>query len=314
MSDPILVAIPTCDRPALLAEALASVLAQDDPDWLAVVADDGEGPPVAEDPRLPRDPRIHHVRATTCSAGGARNAAVVEGERLLRRRGAPRLVAFLDDDDLWRPGHLRASRAALASAPDAALGHGATVTRDPAGRETPYGRRAARAEAGPLTGPALLRLLGGAPVATSSVVVRGEAFRAVGGFRADLRHGEDWDLWCRLAERGLFAWVGETTVVHREHGGNVSLDLVRKASDQCTAAATWWRRRHRLAAAERAALRATLVRRHVRRVRRMLASPRVPRSEVEAAARAAWFEVPHLRTLLARVAATMGRRPREDAP
>jgi glycosyltransferase involved in cell wall biosynthesis len=305
---PVLVVIPTRDRPALLAEALASVIAQDDPDWVAVVADDGDGEPVerAHAAVLPRDPRIAYCRATTRTAGGARNAAMAFGEeRVLRRE--PTLVAFLDDDDLWRPGHLRASREALDARPGAAFVHGAAVTRGPDG-ESPYHAR----ESGPLEGDLFLPLLRRDLVATSSVVAPWAAVSAVGRFRADLRHAQDWDLWLKLAQRGPAAFVPAPLVVYRDHAGNVSKRLVAKGEDQAEMLSTWWRRRHGLSKAERGTLRHELARRHRRLVKRLLDAGRLPRAEVRRLAWARFKAVPHALTLQALLEASVS--PRGHAP
>src|SRR5262245_16196795 len=112
MPDRVLVAIPTRDRPGMLGEALRSLLAQDDPDWVRVAADSGGRPAPAETDDggpLPRDARIHVTRCAGATPGRARNAALTFGEERVLRAAAP-LVAFLDDDDLWAPGHLSASR------------------------------------------------------------------------------------------------------------------------------------------------------------------------------------------------------------
>ncbi len=42
-----------------------------------------------------------------------------------------------------------------------------------------------------------------------SVMIRADAYRAVGGYREAFCYGQDWDLWYRLAERGKFAGVQE---------------------------------------------------------------------------------------------------------
>ena len=86
--------IPTRHRPQLLERAVASALAQT---WSAldvVVVDDASEPEM----RLPafEDPRVHVVRLSEPSGpGAARNAGIA------RARGE--LIAFLDDDDEWRP-------------------------------------------------------------------------------------------------------------------------------------------------------------------------------------------------------------------
>lgn len=296
--DPVLVVVPTRDREAFLAEALASVLAQTDRDFVVVVADDGTGEPAESSAAWPRDARIGFVRAAAGSAGGARNAGLVEGERRLGH--VPSLVAFLDDDDLWMPEHLARARAALASTTDAGFVHGAATTVGEGGR-APYQAR----DDGPFDGDIFAALLRRNFVATSSVVVRTRALRAVGGFRADVAHGEDQALWLELARRGPVAWVPEPTVVHRDHGGNVSRRLVEKAADQAAIYAAWWPRRSRLSAAERSILRRELARRHRRHVKRLLDEGVLPRREIRALARRRLAEVPAVATLRALAEASM---------
>lgn len=309
MADPVVVVVPTRDRPALVREAVASVRAQTDPAWLLVVADDGDGPPVPPGAGGPPDPRVHVVRVGARSPGGARNAAVAFAEdRLLH--GPAALVACLDDDDLWRPDHLARARAALAAAPDAPFVHGAAVTRRADGAEGPYHARGED----PAAAGRLSTLLAHNGVATSSVVVRGAAFSGAGRFREDLSHGEDWDLWLRLAARGPAAFVAAATAVHREHGGNVSRALAAKAGAQARVLSGWWRARAALPPADAATLRRALGRAHRRHVRRRLADGTTPRAEVVALAAAAWREVPGLETLRARLEARCRSRARSAAP
>jgi glycosyltransferase involved in cell wall biosynthesis len=100
------VVIPTRDRPELLGEAIASVLAQTVDDWELVVVDDASTPPAS----VPDDPRIRLVRlAEPQGPAGARNAGV--------RASTGRYLAFLDDDDLFVPVRLALAVPALEQAP-----------------------------------------------------------------------------------------------------------------------------------------------------------------------------------------------------
>jgi glycosyltransferase involved in cell wall biosynthesis len=300
VADPVLVVVPTHDRPAMLAEAVESVRAQRDRDWALVVADDGEAAPVDRAAAWASDPRVHVVRAGTRTAGGARNAALARGDALGTRFA---LVAFLDDDDLWGEGHLAAARARLEARPDATFVHGAATTRGQGG-ERPYHERGE----GPLEGDLFRTLLRRDAVATSTVVARLDAVRAEGGFRADLRNGQDWDLWLRLARRGPAAFVPEPHVVYRAHGGNASRHLVRKAEAQARVLEHWWARRHLLLAPERRTLRRELARRHRRHVKRLLAAGETPARDVR---RLAWRlveEVPHPFTALAALESSLPHR------
>jgi hypothetical protein len=106
------VVMATRNRAHLVGAAIASVVAQDDPDWELVVVDDGstDATPSVLATAAAADPRIRVVRNLkgSGSCGRARNSALphVRGE----------LIAFLDDDNTWRPDHLRRCRAALGSA------------------------------------------------------------------------------------------------------------------------------------------------------------------------------------------------------
>lgn len=99
----VAVVMPTFRRPERLAAAVQSVLNQTVQDFVVLVVDDGGG----QLDGLPADPRVvvlelsrnHH------SPGLARNVA-------LRLSRSP-FVAFLDDDNTWRPDHLERTLAAL---------------------------------------------------------------------------------------------------------------------------------------------------------------------------------------------------------
>ena len=91
--------IPTKSRPKQLAEAVDSILGQEYLGELRVivVADRTD-----DDPALPnfRDPRITIIPNTRSSGlCGARNSGTLAAET--------DLVAFCDDDDVWRPFKLR---------------------------------------------------------------------------------------------------------------------------------------------------------------------------------------------------------------
>lgn len=108
------VVVPTRDRPAQLADAVASALGQTAPGTRVVVVDDGSCPAVA----LPTHPRLtvaRHPRPRGVSAARNLGASLADTP----------LVAFLDDDDLLRPQmverSVQAIDEAVAPTPVAAL-------------------------------------------------------------------------------------------------------------------------------------------------------------------------------------------------
>lgn len=100
------VVIATHDRPAFLAEAIDSVLAQSIQDFEVIVVDDASALPVS----LPDDPRLRVVRRDV--AGGP---AAARNEGVANSRGI--YVAFLDDDDWYTTDRLKVALDGLQRAP-----------------------------------------------------------------------------------------------------------------------------------------------------------------------------------------------------
>ncbi len=107
----ISVVLPTADRPELLADAVASVLAQTVTSWELVVVDDGS--PAAA--TVPSDPRIQLVRlADRGGPARARNVGIAHA--------SADAVTFLDDDDRFAPERLALGLRGLDVAPVAVCG------------------------------------------------------------------------------------------------------------------------------------------------------------------------------------------------
>ncbi len=90
--------IPTHNRPEMLLEAVASALDQTVTDHHVVVIDDGAGLP-----KLPNDERLtaFSLSKNTGVAGVVRNVGI--------RISSSTYLAFLDDDNIWKPDHLEIS-------------------------------------------------------------------------------------------------------------------------------------------------------------------------------------------------------------
>lgn len=102
------VILPTHNRPALLAEALASLRVQTCADWTAWVVDDASDPAVSA---AWDDARIHTLRHDHAEGGAAaKNSGI--------RAAQGEILAFLDDDDCYAPTYLARARDVLDRHPD----------------------------------------------------------------------------------------------------------------------------------------------------------------------------------------------------
>ncbi len=107
--------LPTFNRAGCVGEAIESALAQDYPDLEVVLVDDGSTDGTLEGVRgrFGDDPRLRTLRQPNGGPARARNAGLdlATGE----------LIAFLDSDDVYRPGFVSAQVARLSAAPEAAM-------------------------------------------------------------------------------------------------------------------------------------------------------------------------------------------------
>jgi glycosyltransferase involved in cell wall biosynthesis len=92
------VVMPTHNRAAVIAEAIQSVLEQSWVHWELLVCDDASTDATAEVVAQFDDPRIQYLKLEKQGAAAARN----RGLELARGE----FIAYLDSDNMWRPGYL----------------------------------------------------------------------------------------------------------------------------------------------------------------------------------------------------------------
>jgi LmbE family N-acetylglucosaminyl deacetylase len=202
------VIVRTRDRPDLLAEALASLAAQEYRRAEVVLVNDGGDPPV-----LPSGfplPVVHVNLETSRGRAGAAEAGVAAA--------TGDYVAFLDDDDLAAPEHL-AALAALVQAPgvrvaysDAAVAvyeldetAGRWLCRD---RRLPYSRD---------FDPDILLVDNYIPFNT--LLIERKLFAEAGPFDPSLPFFEDWDYLIRLSALTPFHHLRRVTCEYRHFRG-----------------------------------------------------------------------------------------------
>jgi glycosyltransferase involved in cell wall biosynthesis len=211
----VAVVIPTRDRWRLLRIALASAVSQENVNVHVLVVDDGSVDASKHELDALSDAGVEvlrHDRPLGVSA--ARNLG-------LEHVQAP-WVAFLDDDDVWAPGHL-------------------TAMLEAARTTQVESRRLGLVYSGHLQVNAQREVLAASPAPTleavhhdmdrfnligcpSRVLLRTDAARQTGGFDERLSIVADWDLWVRILADYQVVRCPELLVGYMLHAGNMHLD------------------------------------------------------------------------------------------
>ena len=204
------VVMPAYNGAAFIRETIASVLAQTMPDFEIVVVDDRSTDATAAVVAGIDDARVRLVRAE-------RNGGPAVARCLAMRHATGRFIVGLDQDDLCVPTRFARQLAHLDAKPDHVLVTSTITT---------FGVGPDRADDHPeLTDPDeidwTMLLLN--PLSWSSVMMRGEAVRALVPFERDERRfAEDFDLYHRIRAHGRIGRIAEPLVRYRLHPGGAS--------------------------------------------------------------------------------------------
>lgn len=200
------VIIPCYNASAFLAEAIASARAQTLAPAEVLVVDDQSTDGSAD---IAREAGARVLSApTNAGPASARNIGIAAA--------TGDLIAFLDADDCWLPGHLEACAGLLARFPEAGVAFSPV---------TQFGDRDLEAPAQMPAGiPSDIRMLlwRSNPVAQSGAVVRRGVLAEVGGYRPGMRHAEDYELWLRIADKYQVVCTHQRLVRYRVHGAQFS--------------------------------------------------------------------------------------------
>jgi GT2 family glycosyltransferase len=236
MSSLVSVVVPTFNRAHVLQRAIDSVLAQGHREIEVIVVDDGSTDDTSDLVQrvYVEDKRVHYVGLPHGGVSVARNAGIG-----LATGG---FIAFLDSDDAWQPWHLSLQLAALDKHPEVGLVWTDMEAVDASGAVVATSYRTEHmsawrnftlddlfASSFPLTslgvdlptgadggrlyvGDIFSKLILGALIHTSSVVLRRERLDDVGRFDELMPTGEDYEFYLRVCRAGpvAFADVADT--------------------------------------------------------------------------------------------------------
>jgi glycosyltransferase involved in cell wall biosynthesis len=213
------VVIPSCNRYDYLLAALASALAQTIPPAEVIVVDDA-----STDRRyLDRAGELGYwpvrvirravnskvATGATYANGTARNTGLAEIDPSFDG-----WVAFLDDDDIWRPGKMARQLEVAARHPEAvAIGSDATVI-DPAGDPVDFLGGIGGRQISPAVYDVTDLVATVNPLPNSTAIVRASAVRQLGPQMAT-GYPEDWDYWQRAARLGRLLRITEDLAMYR---------------------------------------------------------------------------------------------------
>lgn len=204
--------LPVYNGEAFLEEAIGSILAQTFTDFELVVVDDGstDSTPEILAALAAKDPRVRIVRQANGGIVAALNAglAVCRGE----------YVARMDADDIALPHRFQFQLDYLDGHPGCVLvgGVAKSLKADGSigGRTT--GGRHQRTDLTCFPPKVAVSM-------HPLITVRREALLAIGGYRSDFPHAEDYDLFIRLSKLGGIDNPDEDVLIYRRHEGAISL-------------------------------------------------------------------------------------------
>lgn len=216
------VLVPTFNRANYIAECLNSLLAQTMPALEIIVIDDGSEDGTAE--LLKRyEHRIRYVRKDN----GGKPTAVNLGLTLAQGE----LIWIFDDDDVALPDAIANRVAAIRARPDAGFVYSPHFYGSDGVDGTIHKGRMHQL---PTCAPDnfLLELMKGCFFHLATALVRADAYRAVGGFDAELLSSEDYDMQLRLARAYPAAYCSEPSFIFRQHTGLRGAKAIRYGGNQ----------------------------------------------------------------------------------
>jgi len=212
------VIIPTFNGGPFLAQALASIVAQDVQGIEVVAVDDGSTDETLE--ILESWSGRFAIRVERRAHGGN----WVENANLALDLSRGEFVSILHQDDYWLPGRVVALRRMLSEHSDAVAAFHPVRLVDDRGRRLGTWSAPLRAYPASMSSPELIdRLLIQNFIGIVAPLFRRTTAIQMGGLSPELWYAADWDFWLKLANCGPFLYAPEVLAGFRIHGASQTL-------------------------------------------------------------------------------------------
>lgn len=220
-SPKISVVIPLYNKEKAIKKTIESVLKQTFTDFELVIVNDGSKDKSVDIVREIDDSRIRLINKPNGGVSSARNKGIVEAKS--------DYIAFLDADDHWLPNHLAEINSLINEYGDSCRVFTTNFARRFPDGETFVNRNDL------ITGRIhnYFKITSkGAIINSSCVAIKKDTLLSIGLFNEKYTHGEDIDLWNRLARKYNVAYTPEVTSVYNitNEGSTLTMNYERESA------------------------------------------------------------------------------------
>lgn len=202
------VIIPLYNKAPYVAKAIESVLGQTYRDFEVIVIDDGSTDQSLEVAKTFENKSITIISQPNSGVSTARN----NGVKIAKYP----YICFLDADDWWHPTFLEKMKRLITDFPDAGIyGSGYYIVKNGQERIAPIGVPQGF-EQGIIDYCEVYAKTLCMPLWTGAVIVPKYIFDEEGGFKSQLKLGEDFDLWIRIALKNKVILVNKPLAYYNQ--------------------------------------------------------------------------------------------------
>jgi glycosyltransferase involved in cell wall biosynthesis len=213
------VIVPCYNYGRYLDQCVSSVLRQASVDVRVLVIDDASPDNTAEvaEALARQNPRVTFIRHR-------KNIGHINTYNEGIEWASADYMLLLSADDYLLPGALERATTLMDAYPKVGFTFGNVIELSDSGNETPKNIVDVTNDSSEriLEGREFIELIGENPVATCSAVVRTELQKHLGGYRQELPHAGDMEMWLRFAAHGAVGFISAYQGIYRRHSASMS--------------------------------------------------------------------------------------------